>query len=219
VNWTIGAYTIDANELYAGDPYVGSTDQIPRTETQTQPVSSDSNNDNDDGGGNTEDEGQDVKDAQSGGGAILCNDPDWSGEGTCIDPSVPKCNGTDEICYTEDGDIKNLEKQPYCDEVSDGSGCWDRKDNDQDTGLYPCKDGSYKEDWRDCNGDDDNGNDNNNGEDDDNDRILPSCSNVVSGTACDNSGEEDSWLDDPTEYYTEDDIQDEEEYEEDDSTE
>jgi len=66
VNWTIGAYTIDANELYAGDPYVGSTDQIPRTETQTQPVSSDSNNDNDDGGGNTEDEGQDVKDAQSG---------------------------------------------------------------------------------------------------------------------------------------------------------
>lgn len=36
--------------------------------------------------------------------------------------------------------------------------------------------------------------DNNNGNDDDNDRILPPCSNVVAGTACDNSEEEDSTL-------------------------
>jgi hypothetical protein len=109
------------------------------------------------GGGNTENEGQDVEDAQSGRGAILCNDPDWDGEGTCIDPSVPKCGeGVDEVCYTDDGDLKNLENQPYCDEVSDdySGGCWDRRDYDQETGLYPCKEG-YKEDWRDCNGNND----------------------------------------------------------------
>jgi hypothetical protein len=109
----------------------------------------------------TQDEVEDEDDSGSvGDGAIKCDDPNWNGEGICIDPSVPKCQGDmDEVCYTSDGDLKNLENQPYCDEVSDdySGGCWDRKDYDQDTGLYPCKGtGSspvYKQDWRECNGD------------------------------------------------------------------
>jgi hypothetical protein len=47
---------------------------------------------------------------------------------------------------------------PYCDEVNFNQECFDRRDFDAETGLYPCKDGSYEEDWRDCNGDG-NGND------------------------------------------------------------
>jgi hypothetical protein len=111
-----------------------------------------------DGGGSSND----------GDRAIKCNDPNWNGERTCIDPSVPKCGeGVDDVCYTDDGDLKNLENQPYCDEVSDdySGGCWDRKDYDQDTGLYPCKDGSEVEDWRDCgDGGDNGGGDGNNEE-------------------------------------------------------
>jgi hypothetical protein len=92
---------------------------------------------------------------QPGGGddiVIKCNDPNWNGEGTCIDPSVPKCEGnTDEVCYTNNGDIKNLENLPYCDQVEmSPEGCFDRKDYSDDTGLYPCRDGSDVKDWRDC---------------------------------------------------------------------
>jgi hypothetical protein len=44
---------------------------------------------------------------------------------------------------------------PYCDlidqsRMAPGQGCFDRKDYDQSTGLYPCRDGSDVEDWRDC---------------------------------------------------------------------
>jgi hypothetical protein len=41
---------------------------------------------------------------------------------------------------------------PYCDLVSDDyrGACHDRKDYDELTGLYPCRDGSDVKDWRDC---------------------------------------------------------------------
>ena len=43
---------------------------------------------------------------------------------------------------------------PYCDKVEDDHNydgpCHDRKDFSDDTGLYPCNDGTEKEDWRDC---------------------------------------------------------------------
>jgi hypothetical protein len=54
-----------------------------------------------------EESGSADEDRPSGGGgssndgdrAIKCNDPNWNGEGTCIDPSVPKCGeGVDEVC-------------------------------------------------------------------------------------------------------------------------
>jgi hypothetical protein len=51
---------------------------------------------------------------------------------------------------------------PYCDQASSSEACFDRQDYDQNTGLYPCKDGSYEEDWRDCDG-------NGGGNDDDDD--------------------------------------------------
>jgi hypothetical protein len=43
--------------------------------------------------------------------------------------------------------------EPYCDEVDNlppGQSCWDRTDYDEETGLYPCKDGSYESDYHDC---------------------------------------------------------------------
>jgi hypothetical protein len=41
---------------------------------------------------------------------------------------------------------------PYCDLVPDNykGSCHDRKDYDEDTLLYPCRDGSNVKDWRDC---------------------------------------------------------------------
>jgi hypothetical protein len=40
---------------------------------------------------------------------VLCNDPNWDEEGTCIDPSTPKCTeNTDEICYNDDGELENV---------------------------------------------------------------------------------------------------------------
>lgn len=41
---------------------------------------------------------------------------------------------------------------PYCDLVPDNypGSCHDRKDYDENTGLYPCRDGSNVKDWRDC---------------------------------------------------------------------
>lgn len=68
--------------------------------------------------------------------------------------------------FPDDGDANNdgildyyqeedYEPNPYCDLVSDeymasGGSCHDRKDYDQETLLYPCNDGTQKEDWRDC---------------------------------------------------------------------
>jgi hypothetical protein len=47
---------------------------------------------------------------------------------------------------------------PYCDQVENQRvSCFDRQDTDEETGLFPCIDGSQEEDWRDCNG---NGNGN-----------------------------------------------------------
>ena len=41
---------------------------------------------------------------------------------------------TDEVCYTSDGDLKNLDKQPYCDEVDNyREGCLGTKDASDDT--------------------------------------------------------------------------------------
>jgi hypothetical protein len=104
------------------------------------------------------------------------------------------------VCYTDDGDLKNLENHPYCDEVSDdyNGGCWDRKDYDQETGLYPCKDGSYVGDWRDCDDDrDDEGSDG--GDEDNSDEETENCG----GEPCTATEKEDSWVDDETEYYKE----------------
>jgi hypothetical protein len=38
---------------------------------------------------------------------------------------------------------------PYCDKPHSGS-CWDRKDYDQTTGLYPCNDGTNNVNWKNC---------------------------------------------------------------------
>jgi hypothetical protein len=53
---------------------------------------------------------------------------------------------TDAGGSNDDDDDAN----PYCDEVNYTVECFDGKDYDQETGLYPCNDGSYVGDWRDC---------------------------------------------------------------------
>jgi hypothetical protein len=47
---------------------------------------------------------------------------------------------------------KPRSNNPYCDLIPDNyaGSCHDRKDYDENTGLYPCRDGSNVKDWRDC---------------------------------------------------------------------
>ena len=114
---------------------------------------------------------------------------------------MPKPSSSNDNNNDDDNDDKGDEDSddggnPYCDELATpySEDCFDRKDYDQETGLYPCKDGSYVGDWRDCTG----GGSNN--DDDDNDNDLPNCNDVEYGTRCDGSEDEDSTLDDETEY-------------------
>jgi hypothetical protein len=57
---------------------------------------------------------------------------------------------------TETGDerVTNVNANPYCDKLTEEEQseqiCHDRKDYDQETGLYQCNDGSNVGDWRDC---------------------------------------------------------------------
>jgi hypothetical protein len=62
---------------------------------------------------------------------------------------------TDQAVEEEASDGKEEESvNPYCDKLSDEDSltqsCWDRRDHSGDTGLYPCHDGSYKKDYKDC---------------------------------------------------------------------
>jgi hypothetical protein len=52
----------------------------------------------------------------------------------------------------DDNDNDDDGPNPYCDtdKGKAASVCHDRLDYDQDTGLYPCNDGTNKVDWRDC---------------------------------------------------------------------
>jgi hypothetical protein len=80
----------------------------------------------------------------------------------------------------DNDDDNNNNPNPYCDKVSDeymqsGGVCHDRLDYDQDTGLYPCNDGTQAVDWRDCkdvseSNDDESGSNSNN---------IPECVNGV----------------------------------------
>jgi hypothetical protein len=59
---------------------------------------------------------------------------------------------TDNVDGDGNGDGIDDSNTPYCDEIEREVGvtCWDRKDYSEDTGLYPCRDGSYEENWQDC---------------------------------------------------------------------
>lgn len=60
--------------------------------------------------------------------------------------SESSIQATDAGGSNDDDDDTN----PYFDEVNYTVECFDRKDYDQETGLYPCNDGSYVGDWKDC---------------------------------------------------------------------
>jgi hypothetical protein len=73
-----------------------------------------------------------------------------------IADSFSKSTISMQITGGSDNDNDN-DNVPYCDLVPDGSGdsvptCWDRTDNDLDTGLYQCLDGSEVKDYLDCKG-------------------------------------------------------------------
>lgn len=73
------------------------------------------------------------------------------------DNDNPSSNDNDSNDDNGDSDNDNYndnDNQPYCD-IARQTGqsydsCHDRKDYDEDTLLYPCKDGSQEEDWRNC---------------------------------------------------------------------
>lgn len=59
---------------------------------------------------------------------------------------------SDGSTVTGDEECPSTGPNPYCDTEKGKAApvCHDRKDYDQDTGLYPCNDGTNKVDWRDC---------------------------------------------------------------------
>jgi len=61
-----------------------------------------------------------------------------------------KCS--DGSTITEDEECPSTGPNPYCDTERGKAApvCHDRLDYDQETGLYPCNDGTQKSDWRDC---------------------------------------------------------------------
>jgi hypothetical protein len=78
--------------------------------------------------------------------ALGCPGSPADPEHGCFDGRDP----VDGFCPIPD---QPREPLPYCDIVA-GPGfegaCHDRRDVDELTGLYPCNDGTQKEDWRDC---------------------------------------------------------------------
>ena len=83
-------------------------------------------------------------------------DGDDNGSNNDEDEELPKCSEVEYgiTCDNSEEEDSWLDDEPYCDQVSSGyrGSCWDRKDYDEITGLYPCKDGSQVKDWKDCNG-------------------------------------------------------------------
>ena len=77
--------------------------------------------------------------------------------------------------------------QVYPEELGPNETCHDRKDADDDTGLYTCLDGSHEKDWGDCEG-------GKGGE------IVEEETENCGGEPCTPSEKEDSWLEDETEY-------------------
>jgi hypothetical protein len=72
-------------------------------------------------------------------------------QGETIKDSGP----TNDVGKDTNSDGKDDTNTPYCDIVHDyglsySGPCWDRKDYDQNTGLYPCRDGTSVTDWRSC---------------------------------------------------------------------
>ena len=56
------------------------------------------------------------------------------------DNAGDSCSGSEDV-YND--------RLPYCDQ-DNSDACFDSKDYDQETGLYPCMDGSQVGDYRDC---------------------------------------------------------------------
>jgi hypothetical protein len=73
----------------------------------------------------------------------------------------------------DDGNDNDGNPNPYCDTAKGKAArvCHDRLDYDQETGLYPCNDGTQKTDWRDCKDATKKNNDNN---DDDSTKSIQS---------------------------------------------
>ena len=79
---------------------------------------------------------------------------DWEDAGR---PGEDNDNNDDENVDDDNSENENNanDDNRYCDQDDSGS-CWDRKDYDEETGLYPCIDGSQVTDWRKCTDDNDN---------------------------------------------------------------
>jgi hypothetical protein len=108
-----------------------------------------------------EDEAE-VEDTTGGGSNNDDNDNNDEETANCggepCTPTEKEDSWTDECFENNDGslgdpvpcnDVYKNPNQPYCDEVDFKVDCWDRKDY-SDLYGYPCRDGSYEEDWRDC---------------------------------------------------------------------
>jgi hypothetical protein len=85
----------------------------------------------------------------------------------------------------DDNDNDDDGPNPYCDTDKGKAAkvCHDRKDYDEDTGLYPCNDGTNKVDWRNCK-DATEKNDNNNDDSTKSIQTTMTTSNSVEEASC-----------------------------------
>lgn len=91
----------------------------------------------------------------SGGGDEGSDDTEEGGSddgGTESQPepeSEPEPQPEEQNNGENNDDVNNDEPLPYCDEVDSGS-CHDRDDYDEETGLFPCNDGSQRSNPDNC---------------------------------------------------------------------
>lgn len=100
-DWTLGAFQIDANILYAGDPYVGSTS--PEVEVKTVQT--------DDNDGNDEDTTGDADPKKTG--SNCWENGDFVGTDECDTGGLPLCSEIDEgRCFDEQDFPEDEEGNP-----------------------------------------------------------------------------------------------------------
>lgn len=85
--------------------------------------------------------------------ALECLNDMLGTEPDCGDMTPLEC--LNDKLNKEEPTIEDNKPNPYCDKVSDeymqnGGFCHDRLDFDEETGLFPCNDGTQQKDWRDC---------------------------------------------------------------------
>lgn len=118
--------------------------------TYASPTTEDDGYTYDEGASDEEKEEQDEQEREEWEDAGRPGDNDDDEDNEDDEEQMFTCS--DGSTVTEDEDCPSTGPNPYCDTEKGKAArvCHDRLDYDQDTGLYPCNDGTNKVDWKDC---------------------------------------------------------------------